>query len=126
MMHWLSPYPLVTDGVSTELFMFVVGGMASAILGLAGAMQRSYSKHISELETANAEKDELIAELRDTLTGYGTVGPELVQQIEALVRQAGLSSPPTSSMDSHGSTSLPFPYERSRITPQRPRRTGDR
>ena len=136
-LNWLgTAHPLVTngDGVSTELFLFAVGGLASTVAAMGAVIHRLYRANqsddraeIVELKQQNAEKDGELAALRkenteqkERLYLYSLLAPDIVTQVRIMLQTIS-PSPPTPSNDS---TELPFPYGRSPRSRRRPRRIG--
>lgn len=115
---WLSTFGtiglLVTEGhVSSELFLFAVGGLGSAVAGMAGVLYKRLLSENADLKTENAE-------LRQRLDAYGSLAPDIVAEVRAML--GPLPPPPSSNV----STDLPYPYGPSRPTRPRRRVSGDR
>jgi hypothetical protein len=127
--------PLVTDGegVSTEIFLFAVGGLASTVAGMAAVIHKLYRANnaddraeIVDLKKQCAAKDAELSALRqenaeqkERLYLYSLIAPDIVTQVRIMLKT--ISPSPTS----NDSTVLPFPYERSRRSrPRRPRIGG--
>ena len=104
--------PLMADGgVSPETFRYVVGLFVAAFGAALGIIRQMYEKRISQLEQENAEKQK-------RLDAYGSLAPDIVTEVRALLTEK--PTPPESS-GSTPSSNLPYPYGTSRPT-RRPRR----